>query len=485
LIIVNTTTINNLADLLCPPSYPANMSDLDFNSRPTTPLPEAGHDSQDPNRPLEQERDTPTPPAANPDLDMDDLDNDDKPSLESGDDSDLSEVDEAEFAEFDPNTVALEDRPAVGIDEDVAKTLKASKRKRAEGEAKKSKEGKREKKKRPRRDSDEDPDGMEVDGKRVRKPKRAEGDGDRDRPRERRKATPEPENEENLTPEERRRRALDRAMDAALKNPNKRRRKKDEVDLEEAFDDEIAALKIRMEEACQADNIARENNKPATNKLEMLPEVVALLNRNTIQHSIVDPDTNFLQSVKFFLEPLNDGSLPAYNIQRDLFTALARLPIEKEALLSSGIGKVVLYYTKSKKPEIGIKRIAERLLGEWSRPILKRSDDYKKRKVATKEFDHQAAQLALRPSGTQSSQMPSSSSQRTQLSARDIERQRLLAPKIISNRARMETSNTSYTVAPRSNFDPSRGMDPNARPIGAGGMEAFRKMTAKQGKKRS
>lgn len=160
-------------------------------------------------------------------------------------------------------------------------------------------------------------------------------------------------------------------------------------DLEEAFDDEIAALKLRMEEACQADNAARDANLPATRKLEMLPEVVALLNRNTIQHSIVDPDTNFLQSVKFFLEPLNDGSLPAYNIQRDLFQALARLPIEKEALLSSGIGKVVLYYTKSKRPEIQIKRIAERLLGEWSRPILKRSDDYKKRKVATKEYDFQ------------------------------------------------------------------------------------------------
>lgn len=134
--------------------------------------------------------------------------------------------------------------------------------------------------------------------------------------------------------------------------------------------------------------------KPAIHKLKMLPEVVALLNRNTIQHSIVDPDTNFLQSVKFFLEPLNDGSLPAYNIQRDLFGALTRLPIEKEALLSSGIGKVVLYYTKSKRPEIGIKRTAERLLGEWSRPILKRSDDYKKRKIMTKEFDHQYVSLA-------------------------------------------------------------------------------------------
>lgn len=148
-----------------------------------------------------------------------------------------------------------------------------------------------------------------------------------------------------------------------------------------------------MEQACEADNSAREQGKPALQKLKMLPEVVALLNRNTVQHSIVDPDTNFLQSVKFFLEPLNDGSLPAYNIQRDLFAALTKLPIEKEALLSSGIGKVVLYYTKSKKPEIGIKRIAERLLGEWSRPILKRSDDYKKRKVVTREFDHQYVHL--------------------------------------------------------------------------------------------
>ncbi|KAM0127927.1 hypothetical protein ACHAPC_006512 [Botrytis cinerea] len=460
------------------------MSDSDLDSKPTTPLPEAGNDAGDPNRPISQERDTPEPPMANPDLDMDDLDNAEDGGAGSDNESDLSDVDEANFDDFDASKVALDERPMVGIDEDIAKTLKASKRKRAEGEAKKPKEGKRDKKKRPRRDSDEDPDGMEIDGKRIRKPKRVEGEGkDRDRTKERRKATPEPENDENLTPDERRRRALDKAMDAALKNPNKRRRKKDEVDLEEAFDDEIAALKLRMEEACQADNAARDANLPATRKLEMLPEVVALLNRNTIQHSIVDPDTNFLQSVKFFLEPLNDGSLPAYNIQRDLFQALARLPIEKEALLSSGIGKVVLYYTKSKRPEIQIKRIAERLLGEWSRPILKRSDDYKKRKVATKEYDFQAAQLAIRPSGSQSSQMPSS--QRTQLTARDIERQRLLAPKVISNRARMETSNTSYSIAPRSNFDPSRGLDPSSRPIGAGGVDAFRKMTAKQGKKRS
>ncbi|KAG4422331.1 hypothetical protein IFR04_004483 [Cadophora malorum] len=427
----------------------------------------------------DEERDTPPPPAANPDLDMDNEEND-----VSDNESELSEVDEAEFAEFDPTTVALEDRPLVGIDEDVARTLKAGKRKRAdkEGDGKKPKEAKRDKKKRARRDDDEDPDGQVLDGKRTKKPKSVRSEREKgDKPRERR--PPTPENEENLTPDERRRRALDKAMDAALKNPNKRRRKKDEVDLEEAFDDEIAALKIRMEQACEADNSAREQGKPALQKLKMLPEVVALLNRNTVQHSIVDPDTNFLQSVKFFLEPLNDGSLPAYNIQRDLFAALTKLPIEKEALLSSGIGKVVLYYTKSKKPEIGIKRIAERLLGEWSRPILKRSDDYKKRKVVTREFDHQAAALAHRPSGTQSSQL--APSQRIALSQKELERERVLAQPNRSSRARVESGNTSYTIAPKSTFDASKGLDPSSRPIGAGGMEAFRKMTAKQGKKRS
>lgn len=48
----------------------------------------------------------------------------------------------------------------------------------------------------------------------------------------------------------------------------------------------------------------------------------------------------------------------------------------------------------------------------------------------------------------------------------------------------MESSNTSYTIAPKSTFDASKGLDPSARPIGAGGMEAFRKMTARPGNKK-
>jgi transcription factor SPN1 len=298
-------------------------------------------------------------------------------------DSDLlSEVDEEQFDGYDPTS---EQKP-ISIDEDVAKTLKASKRRRL-GEsdtAKKLREGRREKKRRDRDDEVMADDGDTGGRRRVRKPVRS--DGDRAAHTSSRQ-TPE-ENEEDLTPEERRRRALDRAMDAAIKNPSKRRRKQNEEDLENELDEQIANLKVRMERACQDDNEARDQGLPAVHKLKLLPEVSAMLNRNTAQSAVLDAESDFFQAVKFFLEPLNDGSLPAYNIQRDIMTALIKLPVDTDLLRSSGIGKIVLFYTRSKRPEPSIKRMAERLIGEWSRPILNRTDDYKKRHIEIRDFDY-------------------------------------------------------------------------------------------------
>ena len=240
-------------------------------------------------------------------------------------------------------------------------------------------------------------------------------------------------------------------------------------------DDETASLRIRMAEAAEADVLARSSNppRPAMHKLRMLPEVTALLNRNSrdIENAIVDPENNLLESVRFFLEPLNDGSLPAYNIQRELFASLAKLPIGKEALVSSGIGKVVLFYTKSKKPELGIKRQAERLLGEWTRPILKRSDDYRKRVLDTADYD--PTRLPHRPTanGSQLSQVSASESA---VQARE----RALAPPVRNaNRARIESGVRSYSIVPKSM---GAGGGQFARPLGASGEDAFRRMKARQ-----
>ncbi|KAL4978371.1 transcription factor iws1 [Aspergillus desertorum] len=364
---------------------------------------------------------------------------------DTDDESILSEVDEAQFEDFDPENVDIEDRPQLDIDEENLKLIGRHKRKRTEeeGNSKRKKEGRR--KKSRRYAEDEGGSDREASGRR-RKSKKAELE----------------EDEESLDPATRRRRALDRAMDEALKKPTKRRaRKQDGIDLEQMADAEIEDMRKRMTHAAQMDAINRREGKPAMHKLKMLPEVVSLLNRNQYVNSLVDPEINLLEAVKFFLEPLDDGSLPAYNIQRDLMTALGKLPINKETLIASGIGKVVVFYTRSKRPEPGIKRMAERLLAEWTRPILQRSDDYSKRVYQEAEFD--PTKITSRVKSVQDS-------------AAEARARELLPPRL-ANRARAEISHTSYTVVPKPTMVQESKF---ARPLGASGEDRFRKMRARQ-----
>src|SRR4051812_46617782 len=135
-----------------------------------------------------------------------------------------------------------------------------------------------------------------------------------------------------------------------------------------SIDASISKLSESMLQACEKDNKAIEASQPAVAKLRLLPSVSQALNRKRDQDKILDPESSFMQSVKFFLEPLNDGSLPGYDIQREIFEALEKLPMSKDLLISSGIGKVVLFYTRTKRAQPYIKRIAERLVGEWTRP---------------------------------------------------------------------------------------------------------------------
>lgn len=67
-----------------------------------------------------------------------------------------------------------------------------------------------------------------------------------------------------------------------------------------------------------------------------------------------------------FLEPLPDKSLPALNIQRELFAALEKLSpaIDTISLKMSGLGKVVMFYSRNKRVEGDLRRRADRLIGK-------------------------------------------------------------------------------------------------------------------------
>lgn len=92
-------------------------------------------------------------------------------------------------------------------------------------------------------------------------------------------------------------------------------------------------------------------------------------------------DNNLFEGVRRWLEPLPDRSLPALNIQTFLFEQMTKMYIDTNTLKESGLGRVVLFYTKCKRVTPAIQRHAHDLVATWSRPIIKRSASYRDRQV--------------------------------------------------------------------------------------------------------
>ncbi|EPY52865.1 transcription elongation factor complex subunit Iws1 [Schizosaccharomyces cryophilus OY26] len=164
-------------------------------------------------------------------------------------------------------------------------------------------------------------------------------------------------------------RQLDMQIDAVLK-PTRQKKRSNEDNIEQLADDEVLRLREQMRLAALRDAELNSERLPATEKLKMLPLVDSVLRKTHLYDTILD--NNLLDSVRMWLEPLPDRSLPALNIQQSLLDILTKLPIETEHLRESKIGR---------KPEPFIKRIADRLVSEWSRPIIKRSANYRDRAV--------------------------------------------------------------------------------------------------------
>lgn len=152
-----------------------------------------------------------------------------------------------------------------------------------------------------------------------------------------------------------------------------------------------------MEDAADKDFDAIKSKLPATHKLAMLPTVDAILAKSALHETILD--SLLLMTLRRWLEPLPDRSLPAYSIQRTILTALQKLPINKEHLAESGIGKIIIFYRNSPRVEQSIRRIADALWVEWSRPILRKSANFRDRQIATASYDASMQLPVLKQNG--------------------------------------------------------------------------------------
>ncbi|ODV70347.1 hypothetical protein HYPBUDRAFT_118720 [Hyphopichia burtonii NRRL Y-1933] len=189
----------------------------------------------------------------------------------------------------------------------------------------------------------------------------------------------------NEDPSSRKRRLLEEKMTAALKSQTVRRRKTDEDDLERMQDDRIDALKNKMIEAANLDVEKNSQGEIATEKIKLLKEVSDVLSKADLAISILD--NNLLEAVRLWLEPLPDASMPAYQIQKELIHSLEVLPIKTDHLVASGIGKVLVFYQRSQRTEPNLKKIVDRLIGDWTRPILNKSDSYKDRTIQFHDYN--------------------------------------------------------------------------------------------------
>lgn len=266
----------------------------------------------------------------------------------------------------------------------------------------------------------------------------------------------EPNDETN-----KRRQELEAKMERALKRPKVKRRK-DEHDLTNDEDELIQILKQEMDIAAKRDselisqkdeeNNTNINNKNiAINKIQLLPRVDEILSKANLAEVILD--NNLLAEIRQWLEPLPDASLPSYEIQKVLFGALLKLPINTNHLRESGIGKILLFYQKSKRVEPKIKRIADKLISDWTRPIIGASDNYRDKQIHSVDFDSLRFAKSRQRSITSTGKKSNSKVEKSIYEQQAERRNRAAAP---------VPTVTDYKFAPKSRIDKSQSSLLNA-----------------------
>ncbi|CAJ1937006.1 unnamed protein product [Sphenostylis stenocarpa] len=135
----------------------------------------------------------------------------------------------------------------------------------------------------------------------------------------------------------------------------------------------MAELEVTAEE----DADLNRQGKPAINKLKKLTLLTEVLSKKQLQLEFLDHGV--LTLLKNWLEPLPDGSLPNINIRTEILKILNDFPIDlgqydrREQLKKSGLGKVIMFLSKSDE-EINVNRkLAKELVDKWSRPIFNKS----------------------------------------------------------------------------------------------------------------
>lgn len=124
---------------------------------------------------------------------------------------------------------------------------------------------------------------------------------------------------------------------------------------------ELSSLKDKMRNTLYKDQDLIQNSKPAINRLLILPDCMQKLFK---LRSVVDAD--LLHVLREWLEPLPDNTLPNLDIRLQILEFLLTINPSRDQLVSSEIGKIVYTYSKNKKTEPEIRKVAKQVVKKWT-----------------------------------------------------------------------------------------------------------------------
>ncbi|KAL6985688.1 Transcription factor iws1 [Sarracenia purpurea var. burkii] len=166
----------------------------------------------------------------------------------------------------------------------------------------------------------------------------------------------------------------DEEIDQLFKMGKKRKKgEKSAAEIALLVENVMAELEVVAEE----DADLNRQSKPAINKLKKLPLLTEVLSKKQLQQEFLDHGV--LTLLKNWLEPLPDGSLPNTNIRAAILKILTDFPIDleqydrREQLKKSGLGKVIMFLSKSDEETTANRKLAKDLVDKWSRPIFNKS----------------------------------------------------------------------------------------------------------------
>ncbi|XP_015897712.3 protein IWS1 homolog 1 [Ziziphus jujuba] len=153
----------------------------------------------------------------------------------------------------------------------------------------------------------------------------------------------------------------------------KKKNEKSPAEIALLVENVMAELEVTAEEDAELNR----QGKPAINKLKKLPLLTEVLAKKQLQQEFLDHGV--LTLLKNWLEPLPDGSLPNINIRAAILKILSDFPIDleqydrREQLKKSGLGKVIMFLSKSDEETTSNRKLAKELVDKWSRPIFNKS----------------------------------------------------------------------------------------------------------------